>query len=85
MSRHEIPAKDQNHQVFVGWDHPLMTFFVQVYDRRKAGTDDELIFWKGTKPREFYEVEHVGRVVGRYAELTANMGSQLYSDKDKGR
>jgi len=39
MNRHEIPAKNPVHQVFVGWDHPLLTFFVQVYDRIKLDDD----------------------------------------------
>jgi hypothetical protein len=86
MSRHQIPARDPNHEVIVGWDRPLQTFFVQVYDKRKKGTDDELIMWCGaSRPRELYEVEDVRRVVGQYAELTADMASTLYGDKDEGR
>jgi hypothetical protein len=85
MSRHEIAAKDPNHQVFVGWDHPMQTFFVQVYDRSKAGTDAELINWRGTRLREIYEVDNVRSAVGRFAELTADMASTLYGDKDEGR
>lgn len=85
MSRHQIPARDPNHEVFVGWDHPMQTFFVQVYDKRLKDTDDELIVWRGTKLRDLYEVDDVRRVVGRYAELTADMGSTLYGDKDDGR
>jgi len=87
MSRHELTAKDPNHRVIVGWDHPLMTFFVQVIDKRLEETDNpkRMIVWKGTHIRELYEVEDVGRIVGRYAELTADMASTLYGDKDEGR
>jgi hypothetical protein len=37
MSRHEIEAKDKAiHKVFVGWGQPMLTYFVQVYDRAKG-------------------------------------------------
>src|SRR6266852_5450738 len=90
MSRHEIPAKNPAHQVFVGWDHPLLTFFVQVYDRVKLDNDegkefDPIVFWKGARPRELYEVEDLARVVNRFAHLTADMRSKLYGDKDEGK
>jgi hypothetical protein len=87
MSRHELTAKDPNHRVIVGWDHPLLTFFVQVIDKRLEDTDDRdrMVLWKGTHIQELYEVEHVGRIAGRYAEFTADMASTLYGDKDEGR
>ncbi len=85
MSRHFITAKDSNHEVVVGWDQPLLTFFVQVYDKRKRGTDDELIVWRGTAPRDLYDVDDVRRIVGRYAVFTTDIASTLYGDKDEGR
>lgn len=86
MSRHEIPARNPTHKVIVGWDHPLLTFFAQVIDRAKedAGDDDKMVLWLGTSLRELYEVEHLARVVGRYAELTPDMRARLYGDKDDG-
>lgn len=87
MSRHEIPAKDPAHKVIVGWDHPLLTFFVQVIDRKKedAGDDDKFVVWRGTSLRQIYEVEQLANLAGRYAEWTAKTGSTLYGDKDEGR
>lgn len=85
MSRHEIPALDANHEVVVGWDHPLLTYFVQVYDKRKKGTDNELIRWWGTSLRELYEISDVHRVIRNHAELSPDMASTLYGDKDEGR
>ena len=87
MSRHELTAKDPNHRVIVGWDHPLLTFFFQVIDKRLENSDDKdkFVVWRGFAPRELYEVDDVRRIVGRYAELTADMASTLYGDKDEGR
>jgi hypothetical protein len=85
MSRHTIPAKDDGHEVVVGWDQPLLTFFAIVYDKSKRGTDDDIVLWKGTRPREIYEVEDLRRVLGKYAKLGSEMRSTLYGDKDEGR
>ncbi len=87
MSRHEIPARDPAHKVIVGWDHPLLTYFVQVIDRadEALGRDDKFILWHGCTLREIYEVDQLARRVGRFAELTPEMRSTLYGDKDEGR
>jgi hypothetical protein len=88
MSRHEIPARDPDaHKVIVGWDHPLLTYFVQVIDRRKeaAGEDEKFVLWRGTSPREIYEIDHLRRLVHRYANFPPELGGMLYGDKDEGR
>ena len=87
MSRHEISARDPNHKIVVGWDHPLQTFFVQVIDRRLEEDDEEdkFVLWRGCRMREIYEVDQLARLVNRYGELTPDMGATLYGDKDEGR
>lgn len=67
MSRHEIPARDPAHKVIVGWDHPLLTYFVQVIDRAKedAGDDDKFVLWAGTAPREIYDEDQLARRASR--------------------
>lgn len=87
MSRHELPAKDPAHKVIVGWDHPLLTFFVQVIDREKeaAGDDQKFVLWKGTRPMELYEVGTLERWTRKYADFTREIASTLYGDKDAGR
>lgn len=87
MSRHEIPARDPRHKIIVGWDHPLQTFFMHVIDRGKehAGRDDKFVSWRGTRPREIYEVDDLRQRLARYGYLTSDMGATLYGDKDEGR
>lgn len=87
MSRHEIPARDPRHKIIVGWDHPMQTFFLQVIDRQLEddGADEKFIRWEGCSLREIYEVDQLGRRMARYADLTAEMGTTLYGDKDEGR
>lgn len=87
MSRHEVAAVNPKHKVIVGWDHPMLTFFVQVIDRRaeEAGADDKFVMWKGTRLREIYEVDHLARIAGRHADLSTDLRATLYGDKDEGR
>jgi hypothetical protein len=89
MSRYEIPAKDEfYYKVIVGWDPPLLTFFVEVIDRAKdKARDDErrIVFWAGTSLREIYEVEQLASKVSRFAHLSDEMRRILYRDKDEWR
>jgi hypothetical protein len=32
MSRHQLPANNPAHEVFIGWDRPLRNFWGQVFD-----------------------------------------------------
>jgi hypothetical protein len=38
VSRHEIPFKQEDHIVAIGWDNPMMTYFVQV-ERVQTASD----------------------------------------------
>lgn len=84
MSRHAVQAKNANHEVVVGWDHPLLTYFMIVYDKRKKG-DDRVVAWKGTNLRELYEIADLRRLLHPYAELPMETATMLYGDKDEGR
>lgn len=87
MSRHEILAKNPNHKVIVGWDHPLLTYFAQVIDRQKEEDDDDdkMVVWVGCSPREIYEIGQLEQIVRPYAPLSDELKTTLYGDKDEGR
>lgn len=42
MSRHEIAAYDPAHKVIVGWDRPMLNYFVQVIDRKRKTRGETL-------------------------------------------
>ena len=48
MSRHLI-RDDRQFEVIVGWDPPLQTLFLQVYDKSR---DEDLgpLVWRGCRP-----------------------------------
>lgn len=90
MSRHEITAANPNHKIIIGWDPPLMTFFIQVINRKTEEADDKdgpdkFVYWAGLKPHEIYEIEDLVRHVRPYANIPHELRSTLYSDKDEGR
>ncbi len=87
MSRHELEPFDRRHKIIVGWDHPMMTFFVQVIDRaaEDAGDDDKFVLWQGTDIREIYEIEQLVRIVRPYGDIGADLRGVLYGDRDEGR
>ena len=89
MSRHEITAVNPNHKIIIGWDHPMMTFFIQVINRKieDAGDidDEKFVYWAGLKPREIYEIEDLVRHARPYANIPYELRSTLYGDKDEGR
>ena len=55
MSRHDVPLKQGSgmSRAEVGWDRPLNTFYVQIYEQR--GDVDEATIWIGT---DFAELPH---------------------------
>jgi hypothetical protein len=85
MSRREIPAYEANHKVFVGWDHPMQTYFGQVYRRDRKDRDDALIHWVGAdRPGQIYDIEDLRRAMVLYADLSPDTCRELHADKDEG-
>lgn len=85
MSRHQIPARDPRHEVYIGWDHPMLTYFGQVYSRTAKGKRGRLIYWIGTGLRELYEIDELAAGMKRYADIPLPTRATLYGDKDEGR
>ena len=86
MSRFEVPGQDPAMEVFVGWDHPLQTFFGQVYRRDRRDRDDALIHWVGAaRPRELPEIDDLQRAMREHVVLAPEARSRLYNDRDEGR
>ena len=84
MSRYEIPGRKPGTTVAVGWDHPMLTYFVQVYDPA-VEEDENPVVWLGGKPRELYDLEDLKRAIRRHADLTDELAVTLYGDRDEGR
>jgi hypothetical protein len=64
----------------VGWDNPLETFFVQVWDR--SSESDDPLLWAGAKPGEVATVEALVALVRHYGEIPDELLMQLREDFD---
>ena len=83
MSRYHVDAKDAEHfTVIVGWDNPMQTFFVQVWDLAKEEDDDEAcVFWIGTHPGSVPTVTALVQAMSAYAALPGDIATQLERDQ----
>lgn len=82
MSHHEIPARDNNLSVVVGWDNPLQTFFTRVARPSVSDEDeDHMLLWVGTEPREVITAEDLARHLAPFADLPSEIVEQLRADR----
>lgn len=76
MTRHEIPAKDPAHKVFVAWDDGMSAFVGVVRDRETGHR------------RKLVVVPHISDLkarIRRYAELDQAMWAKLKADRGADR
>jgi copper oxidase (laccase) domain-containing protein len=84
MSRHMMTQGDR--RFVFGWDQPLMSFFLQVYDRTRK-EDDQTVAWLGASAEtQMYEVEELVQAASEHGlEIEHAMQIQLYGERDDGR
>ena len=83
MSQHEIAGHRLGFKVIVGWDQPLLTYFVHVFDagwKREGPT-----IWLGDRPRELYDLDDLKRAIRQHADLPQELLVTLHRDRDEGR
>lgn len=82
MSRHDLIPFDPTHEVVVGWDPPIDTFFAQVLDN--AGDEEEgtyKVLWIGTRFQEVLNPATVIAAVAPFASVPADLLGQLARDR----
>lgn len=82
MSRHTLTPRDATHEVVVGWDGPMQTFFAQVF-RTVAGEedDDTPLLWLGCAQGEVREPEDLATPLAPWAALPAEVIALLRADR----
>lgn len=81
MSRHTICGREPHVKIVLGWDPPLSTYFVQVWDGRKDG-EGSLLRWTGCMPCEVPSVEDLAESLTDYVTLDAGLREQLARDRE---
>jgi hypothetical protein len=79
VSRHDLST--ETIEVVVGWDPPMNTYFVQVWDKTldKTAPASELL-WIGFHPNEITDVEHVREAVAPWVQLPGDVIRALYAE-----
>ena len=85
MSRHSVTSKCPTHQVVVGWDRPMHSFFAQVFDLESAKGSEDIVFWIGAdRVGEVVDVEKLAIATSPYAEITEALKNTLREEKGTG-
>ncbi len=81
MSRHFMTPKNPHHEIIVGWDAPLGTYFVQVFD---TGIDETAIeapvATVGQTLGEVRCVDRILQVVALHATVPEGLRDTLIAD-----
>lgn len=82
MSRHDLIPFDPVHEVVVGWDPGLATFFAQVLDTAASEESDAYeVLWIGTSLHEVLNPAAVIAAVAPFASVLADLLGQLARDR----
>ena len=80
MSRYEVPTRNEQYEVVVGWDPPLDTFFAHVFDHTHGHEDDDPVFEIGQRRGAVPTVSALGEALASYATLPLALQEQLGAD-----
>lgn len=83
MSRHTIPGLNPDHDVVVGWDPPLQTYFAIVLDPTKGDFDAAYNpLWLGTSLVEIDRVHDLADKLKPFAHIGHDVLRQLIVDRN---
>ncbi len=81
MSRHRLSALNPVHEIAVGWDRPLCTFFAHVIDTSADESDDaRTVLWIGTDTGAVPDPITAIQAVEPYAAVPAGLEQMLRAD-----
>ena len=81
MTTYHIKAKDPKHDILVGWDPPMNSFFLHVIDTSKSEDNPKRdVLWIGCTEHEIYNPDVVIEKAAPYAEIDPAMRDRLYKD-----
>ena len=84
MSRHQFPGLDGASTVFIGWDRPMQTFFVQVLrPHPHLAGEEETVAWHGTAIGELANAREAVTIASRWARLPSDLAIRLETDRLK--
>ena len=84
MSRYQILGRNPAHEVIVGWDPAIKSYFGQVFD---PGLDQEYnpVYTVGYQPGQIADLADLARLMERFADIDTEMLVMLTGDRIIGR
>ena len=81
MSRHDVPLKAGSgmSKAQVGWDRPLATFYVQIYETR--GDEDVPVIWLGTDYAELPKAADAIALLKPHCDIPYGLSASLEIDR----
>ena len=83
MTRYYIQARQQRHEIVIGWDKPLHTYFAQVWDEDQLS--DDPVLWVGVAFGQVPSCEQLEHLLKPYADIPEDICIQLTQDKEAAR
>lgn len=81
MSRHHLVALNPAHEVVVGWDRPLRTFFAQVTNvAADEASDERTVLWIGCATEAVSDPALAVHALQPYAVIPADLVQTLQGD-----
>ncbi len=84
MNRYRIPGTHPQHEVIVGWDNPLQTFFCTVHDTSRKEDEPHLILWRGTAYAEIQTFAALQTATYNYTNIPIDVCLALNKDQEEG-
>jgi len=81
MSRHTIPGLNPKHEVAVGWDAPMGTFFGLVSDPSLPVDHDDTVLWVGKGFNSIGTVDGLVDAMKAHATIPPDMIAKLADDR----
>jgi len=82
MSRHELASLNPAHEVAIGWDPPMETYFAQVFDTAGDEENDTYeVLWIGNRFQEVLNPAAVIAAVAPFASVPDGLLDQLARDR----
>lgn len=82
MSQYFIAGFEDHHQIIIGWDQPMRTFFVSVVDTvaEEKEEGEYVLLWLGTKYDEYKDINDLAISLADYAIIPDDIILQCQQD-----
>jgi hypothetical protein len=78
MSEYEVPAKNPNHRIFVGWNDKLKTYFMKVVRIEPQGNMHPMFDQVGRTFGEIRDLEDLDDLVKRHSKAFDGLSPETY-------